>query len=80
MSRTQPMLPSRGVKVLVLWPFTLAWWLVTGITNIIGIVLAIIVGLVLMGVGIVLSSTIVGAVVGIPVGVLGLLLLVRALY
>ncbi len=80
MSRTQPMLPSRGVKLLVLWPFTLAWRLATLITNIIGIVLALVFGLVLMGVGILLSSTIVGAVVGIPLGVLGLLLLVRALY
>jgi hypothetical protein len=80
MATTQRILPPRAFRVVLFWPFILAWRLVTFITNLIGILLALVIGLALMMLGIFLSSTIIGIVVGVPVFILGLLLLVRAIY
>lgn len=80
MATTQRILPPRVFRVVLFWPFILAWRLVTFITNLIGILLALVIGLALMMLGIFLSSTIVGIIVGVPFFILGLLLLVRAIY
>jgi hypothetical protein len=63
----------------LLWPFVLLWRLVAGIVVLVGRFVAVILGLVLMIVGLLVSLTIVGAIVGIPLGILGLLLVVRGL-
>jgi hypothetical protein len=63
-----------------LWPFVALWRLIAGILELTGRLLGIILGLVLVIVGFVLSLTIIGAVVGIPLMLFGLLLMVRGLF
>lgn len=64
----------------LLWPFYALWQLVTFILMATGRLVAILLGIVLLIVGIIISLTVVGAVVGIPLAGLGLLLLVRGLF
>jgi hypothetical protein len=66
------------VKVLV-WPFALLWCLVTGIVGLTGRFTAVLLGLVLVLVGVLLTSTIVGAIIGIPLIRIGLLLIRQCL-
>lgn len=73
-------IPTKRRIPLLLWPVVLAWRFVTMIANLTGILLAILLGLVFMMVGWFLISTIVGAIVGIPLFIFGLLLLIRGLY
>jgi uncharacterized membrane protein YdbT with pleckstrin-like domain len=63
-----------------LWPFEALWRLVTWVFELTGRVVAIILGLVLIVIGTLLSLTVVGAVIGVPVGVFGILLLLRGLF
>ena len=63
-----------------LWPFVALWDLVTWIFRLTGRVLAIILGLVLMAVGVLISLTIVGAIIGVPLAILGFLLALRGLF
>ncbi len=70
---------ERPVSCLV-WPFWAIWRLVVGIVEVTGRLAAMILGIVLMIVGVVLTATIVGAVVGIPLFLFGLLLAVRGLW
>jgi hypothetical protein len=55
------------------------WRLLAGIITITGRLVAILLGVVFIIVGIILSLTIVGAILGIPLGLFGLLLVVRGL-
>ncbi|OGN74368.1 MAG: hypothetical protein A2X25_05610 [Chloroflexi bacterium GWB2_49_20] len=64
----------------MLWPFVALWKLVTGIVTLTGRLVAAILGLVLMFVGVVVSLTIIGAIVGIPLVVFGFLLILRGLF
>jgi len=80
MATTQRILPPRTIRIVFFWPLILAWRLATFITNMIGILLALVIGLGLMMLGVFLSSTLIGIVVGVPLFILGLLLLVRAIY
>ena len=63
----------------LLWPVVALWRLLAGIITITGRLVAILLGVVFVIVGIVLSLTIVGAILGIPLGLFGLLLVVRGL-
>jgi hypothetical protein len=63
-----------------LWPFWAIWKLVIGIVAGTGRLVAVILGLVLLIVGAVLTATVIGAIVGIPLIILGLLLMVRGLF
>ena len=72
--------PTKRRTPLLLWPVVLCWRFVTMVANFTGIVLAILLGLVFMMVGWFLISTIIGAFVGIPLFIFGLLLLIRGLY
>ncbi len=65
---------------LLLWPFWALWRLVTAIIELTGRFVAIIIGVVLMIVGFLISLTIVGAIVGIPLGLFGFLLVLRGLF
>jgi len=56
------------------------WRLVTFILEMTGRFVAILLGFVLMAVGVLVSLTVVGAVVGIPVALFGLLLVFRGLF
>ncbi len=64
----------------LLWPFVALWRLLAGIVEITGRLVAVILGAVLMIVGAVVSLTVVGAVVGIPLAILGFLLILRGLF
>ncbi len=63
-----------------LWPFYAVWRLVTFILNATGRLLCAVLGIALMVVGSTVTLTIVGAPLGIPLVLLGVLLLVRALF
>lgn len=65
---------------IILWPLILLWRLVTFIANATGILLALVIGVVLMIVGWVLIGTIIGAIIGIPLFIIGLLLFIRGLW
>jgi hypothetical protein len=63
-----------------LWPFVTIWNLLALVLNITGRVLAGILGVLLMIVGMVLTMTVAAAPVGIPIAILGLLLIIRSVF
>jgi len=63
-----------------LWPFVAIWRLLTAIIELTGRLVAVILGLMLMIVGVVISLTIIGAVIGIPLIISCFLLLLRGLF
>jgi hypothetical protein len=62
------------------WPFVAVWNLLTWILNLTGRIVAGVIGFVLMIVGIVLTITIIGAPIGIPLIVFGFMLMVRSVF
>ena len=65
---------------LIFWPFAALWDLLAFLLSLIGRVAAALVGLALVALGIVLTLTVIGGIIGIPLMVLGFLLLVRSLF
>ena len=65
---------------LLLWPFWAIWRLLTLILNLTGRLIAVILGLVLIIVGAILIITIVALPIGIPVAVIGFLMVMRGLF
>ena len=64
----------------ILWPFVALWRLIAMIVEFTGRIVAVVLGAVLMIVGIIVSLTVIGAIVGIPLAILGLLLVLRGLF
>ncbi len=64
----------------LLWPFIALWRLVTTILEMTGRFVALVLGLVFMLVGALISLTIVGAIVGIPLFIVGFLLVLRGIF
>ena len=64
----------------LLWPFMALWELLLLVLIITGRVFCLILALGLMIVGIALTMTVTGAAIGIPIAVLGLLLMVRSIF
>lgn len=62
------------------WPFRMVWSLVGIIFLGIGKLLSMILGLILAAVGVALSCTIVGAIIGVPLVVLGVSMFFRSLF
>jgi hypothetical protein len=62
------------------WPFVALWRLVTWILGFTGRVVAIALGLVFMTVGVIVTLTVIGAIVGVPLFLFGLLLVFRGLF
>jgi hypothetical protein len=62
------------------WPFVALWKLVSGIVTLTGRLVAVVLGLALLIVGIVLTVTVIGAIVGVPIGLVGLLLILRGIF
>jgi hypothetical protein len=62
------------------WPFIALWRLLATIVELTGRFIAIVLGLVLMLVGFVVSLTIVGAIVGIPLIIIGFMLAIRGIF
>lgn len=65
---------------ILLWPVIGLWRMTTFVSNRIGILMTLIVGVLLMLAGYVLISTIIGAIIGIPLFVMGLFFTARGLY
>jgi len=63
-----------------LWPFAAIWKLLAVIVEMTGRLVARILGSVLMSVGVIVSLTIVGAIVGVPLAIVGLLLFLRGIF
>jgi hypothetical protein len=64
----------------LLWPFVAIWNLMVWIVSLTGRLIAILLGLVLIIAGVILTLTVVGAVIGIPLATFGVLLMVRGLW
>ena len=64
----------------IFWPIAAVWDLLAFVLRLTGRLVAAVIGLVFLLGGALLSVTIVGAPIGIPFSVLGLLLLVRAIF
>jgi hypothetical protein len=73
---------SNGTKRTpwILRPFVALWRLLTLILELTGRVLAIVLGLVLMIGGGLLTASVVGAPIGVPLAIFGFLLLLRGLF
>lgn len=65
---------------LLLAPFAWLWNLVTFILGLTGRLLAVVLGFVLLIVGVLLTLTVVGAIVGIPLLIVGFALVLRGLF
>lgn len=65
---------------ILLWPFHMIWLFIGSILNLTGRLVAAILGFVFIMVGIILIITVIGSFVGIPLVILGFLLLVRAMF
>jgi hypothetical protein len=63
-----------------LWPFWAIWRLLTFFVSLTGRLIAVILGLVFMIVGAIVSLTVIGAVIGIPLIVIGFLLVLRGFF
>jgi hypothetical protein len=63
-----------------LWPFAALWKLLAVIVELTGRFVAMVLGIVLIVVGVIVSLTIVGAIIGIPLAFVGLLLLLRGIF
>ena len=63
-----------------LWPFAAIWKLLAVIVEMTGRLVAMILGFGLMIVGVLVSLTIVGAIVGVPLAIVGLLLFLKGIF
>lgn len=63
-----------------LWPFWAIWRLVAFIIEMTGRLVGLILGAVFIVVGVIVSLTVVGAIIGIPLALFGLLLMARSLF
>jgi len=65
---------------IILFPFKIILLLLEFVLNLTGRIVCAVIGLVFMAVGLILMLTIIGAFIGIPLLVLGILLLLRACF
>jgi len=65
---------------ILLWPFHAIWRLLTLILNVVGRLLCAILGLLIMIAGVLVTMSVVGAPLGVPLAALGFLLLIRAVF
>ena len=63
-----------------LWPFWAIWRLLATIVELTGRLVAVVLGLVHMVVGALISLTVIGAVIGIPLILIGFLLVLRGFF
>lgn len=62
------------------WPFRAVWRLLGFLLSAAGKLLSLLIGLALTALGVVLTGTLVGAGLGIPLAILGVLTMIRALF
>lgn len=70
----------RRSRPLLLWPFVALWRLLGVVLHVTSRIVCALLGFVLMIAGVALAMTVIGAPAGIPLSLLGFLLLVRALF
>jgi len=63
-----------------LWPFAALWKLLALIVELTGRFVAMVLGIVFIILGVMISLTIIGAIIGVPLAVIGLLLLLRGIF
>jgi hypothetical protein len=63
-----------------LWPFAAVWNLAAYIVMLTGRLLAVVLGFIFLILGVVLTVTVIGAIIGIPLGVIGVLMIIRGLW
>jgi hypothetical protein len=63
-----------------LWPFVAVWDLLAFVLGITGRLLGVLLAVVLMVVGIAFTMTVAGAPIGIPLAILGFLLMIRSIF
>lgn len=63
-----------------LWPFKVLFDLVAWIIGLTGRIIGMLLGLVFVILGIILTTTIVGACIGIPLALFGLLIMLRSIF
>ena len=63
-----------------LWPFAALWKLLAVIVELTGRFVAMVLGIVFIIVGVIVSLTIIGAIVGVPLAFIGLLLVLRGVF
>jgi hypothetical protein len=71
---------TKGRIPWYLWPFAAIWKLLAVIVEMTGRFVAMVLGIVLILVGVLVSLTIIGAIVGVPLAIIGLLLLLRGIF
>ena len=72
---------AQGRRVpILLWPFYLVWRMLSFVLEAVGRVACVVLGFVLLAVGILVSMTLVGAPLGVPLVAVGTLLLLRAFF
>lgn len=65
---------------VIFWPVVAVWKIITKLVELTGILIALLVGFIFMVVGVTLSMTVVGAVIGIPLLFIGVMITLRAIY
>ena len=65
---------------IIFWPFQLIWFVVGFVFHVLGWVASIVASLFLVILGIVLTCTILGAFMGIPLVLFGILLLLKSIF
>ena len=65
---------------ILLWPFYAIWRLLTFVLTVAGRLICSVVGIAIMIAGVLITMSVVGAPLGIPLASLGFLLLIRALF
>lgn len=68
-----------SVRQILTLPFVLIWKLLSLVVGLVGRLIALVLGIVLTIVGILLTTTVVGAIIGIPLIFIGFGLILRAL-
>ena len=71
---------SKHSTAWYLWPFTALWRLLATIVELTGRFVAMILGIVLIIVGVIVSLTVIGAIIGVPLALVGFLLFLRVLF
>ncbi len=74
------MQPNVGDVPWIFWPFVALWRLIAKTVELVGRLAAFAIGVALLVVGALLTVTVVGAVVGVPLVAIGLLLIARSLF
>ena len=73
-------IPGRMIRFMFFFPIRMTWRCATAVCNAIGILMSLLLAALLLTVGYFLLSTLIGAILGLPIFIFGVFLLLRALY